>query len=172
MKPRARVRIAVVVALLAGVVILTALALRSRSRRLSVERGADGAVLMPKVVMTDLDRTGRQLTGMGLAVHVHRRATQFVPPGTSTPLTLGEISRPFVPGEWTHLIAAQDPAVGVPLAPGARVTLVVGTHHGAGPFLPWVETHGRMVELRGDARCGACHATPYCSECHDRWRKR
>ena len=126
---------------------------------------------MPKVVMTDLDRSGRYLAGMGLKVRVHRPPTRFTPPGRSTPVPIEEISKPFESGEWNHLVSEQNPQPGEPLLPGAEVTLVVGTHHGAGPFLPWIETHGTVVSVRGDARCRACHGATYCSTCHDRWRK-
>lgn len=143
-----------------------------RGRTLPLAPSADGAVAMPNVVMTDLDRTGRQLTSAGFKVRVRRPASRFTPPGASAPLEIPEIAKPFAPGEWTHLVESQEPVAGTPLASGAEVTLVAGVHHGAGPFRPWVETHGTAVSVRGEARCRDCHAPDYCSQCHDRWHGR
>ena len=141
-------------------------------KTLDLAPSANGKVLMPEVVRTDLDRSGRQLAGAGFAVRVRRPESRFTPPGASAPLTLPAIAKPFSPGEWTHLVAGQEPPPGTALAPGAEVTLVAGVHHGAGPFRPWIDTHGTAVSLRGDGRCRDCHAPTYCSDCHDRWRKR
>jgi hypothetical protein len=144
----------------------------ARPETLPITPSAAGTIAMPNVVRTDVDRTGRQLAAAGLAVRVRRPESRFTPPGASAPLTLPEIAKPFAPGEWTHLVAGQEPPAGTQLAPGAVVTLVVGVHHGAGPFRPWIETHGTAVSVRGEGRCRDCHAQSYCAECHDRWRGR
>ena len=171
MKPFRSRRQWIAVALVVGALALIGAVLHGKGTGAPTGSADGGRITMPNVVMKDLDRTGRQLVDMGLKVRVRRLPSQFTLSGASRPFNLAEVSKPFKAGEWLHLIADQIPRSGELVALGDEVTLVVGTHHGAGPFLPWIKTHGSVVSIRGDARCGACHAAAYCSECHDRWRR-
>jgi hypothetical protein len=119
--------------------------------------------VMPMVIDADLDRTGRRLASAGFRVIVRREKT----PAAGGRVLLKEIERAFRPGEWSHMIAAQYPPPGTHLSPDTVVTLVAGIHHGAGPYRPWLETHGGAVKLRGQARCRDCHTAHYCSSCHE-----
>lgn len=139
---------------------------------LFMEREPDSAVAeitqMPQVTFSDLDKTGRKLTSAGMNVVVRREELIVNPKGERghQPFTVPEALRPFRPGEWNHMVAAQDPPADAPLHPGATVTLTAGIHHGAGPFRPWLAAHATSVKIRGEQRCRDCHAPERCSECH------
>ena len=124
--------------------------------------------LMPDTTGSDVDAVGTQLSGLGYRVIVHRPAVVASGSGESfeKSYTIPAETRPFTPGQWTHLIADQQPAAGLPLQPTSEVVLVAGVHHGAGPFRPWLETHAEAVRMRGSQRCPACHESQFCGDCH------
>ncbi|WP_157698798.1 PASTA domain-containing protein [Geobacter sp. DSM 9736] len=139
----------------------------------SVQSQVSGQMsVMPDVINADLDKTGRRLTNSGLKVVVRRdRQALPLPRGAKRDLVLPEVVRPFRPSEWSHLIAGQEPAAGTTLRPETVVTLTAGIHHGAGPYRPWLETHGGAVKRRGELRCRDCHEQKYCSGCHNALRQ-
>lgn len=124
-------------------------------------------IVMPKVVHTDVDKTGRRLAAAGLAVVVQREEAEYLREGQET-IRLPHIVRPFRPSEWNHMIAEQEPAAGTPVPRGSTVTLTAGMHHGAGPFGAWLGTHRYSVAVRGETRCRDCHPQSYCLDCHAR----
>lgn len=123
---------------------------------------------MPQVTNRDLDGTGRRLVSAGFKVIVKRPAlhARNMQRPELKPVGLPEIIRTFQPSQWNHIIGGQDPAAGAPVGTGETVTLVAGIHHGAGPFRPWLDSHGLSVKLRGEQRCRDCHPQGYCSGCH------
>lgn len=123
---------------------------------------------MPDVVSSDVDAVGRALVAEGVRVVVVRPESEVphVSDKDAPPFALPRLVQGFEPSVWTHLIAAQEPQPGAELARGEVATLTAGVHHGAGPFRPWIETHGNAVNERGDDRCGECHASERCRECH------
>jgi hypothetical protein len=121
--------------------------------------------LMPDLTTTDLDTSGRQLLAAGLAVYVKQPQRILSRMGRKR-VELPNVTRPFKPAEWNHMIAAQRPPPGTRVRPGAQVTLTAGIHHGAGPFRPWLEAHGGAVARVGEMRCRNCHPQTYCTDCH------
>jgi len=120
--------------------------------------------IMPSVVNKDVNKIGNLFKYKGYNVYV-KRDSIIHQSLKYKPISLDGKLLAFNTHKWNHMISAQSPAAGSILKYGDTIMLTAGIHHGVGPMMPWIETHGVTVKFKGASRCFTCHDS-LCLGCH------
>jgi hypothetical protein len=133
---------------------------------------------MPNVLGKDVESVARQLTALGVTVHIVLPARHTglyngaQDSSETTELVLPEVRVVFSatgtpsPPAWDHAIARQQPDAGVPLDSGVRVVLYAGKHRGGTTTDGWFDGHVDAVGSVGPSECLRCHTYQECLDCH------